>query len=199
MRSIVVTDGGSNAIAWASFALALCAFAFSVYWSKRTEKRLSLDEYWFRQIVAPKCVTPIIEFHDYWLAELARIENDPFDLERSKEVIDALQRHKNKIENSVWVVRIFSPKFQKTCYEEFEVLEDSFAQQFGDVAFHGKDLSEACSSLRQSLGNIAVKLLARTADLHGSALKPQKEQGTSLWRRTAGTLGKLLTDLSKRV
>ena len=183
MRTVVVTEGGTELIAWGSFALALCAFAFSVYWSRRTERRLSLDEYWFRQIVAPKCVSPIIEFHDYWLAELSKIESATLNIKLYRQTIGTLQTQKSALENSVWIVRMFSPDFQQSCYKELEGLEDAFASKLGAVVLNGADMDEACSALRQHVSESAVTLLSRAAHIHGNALKPRGKLGTSWLKR----------------
>lgn len=163
---------GADWTSWASLVVAAFALGFTIYWSRRTERRMYLDEYWFRQVVAPKCVNPVIEFHDVWLLRIGSLTGTKIDLDEFQNLMGDLQAHKSSLENSVWITRIFSKTFFLECSKNLERVEDSFADELGNVLLKKSSLEAAQSALKASVGDAAVSILANAAKIHGNVKAP---------------------------
>ena len=189
MRGIVVSGGGSSDfLAYASLAVALAAFVFTAYWSRRTERRLHLDEYWFRQLVAPKCIVPIMEFHDAWLAKMERIDF-PLPPDALRELVSEYQRARVGVLDGAWISKIFTGDFYANCSEALDAIEDSLVDNLHKVATGAKDATAARAELRILLGEMIVRVLARAAEIHGGNHRPVSLSSGNLLQRLCLKLG----------
>lgn len=192
MDGSIVSNGasGSDMLAWGGLAIAALALLLTAYWNRRSEKRLFLDEFWFRQVVAPKCIAPVIEFHDGWLAKVDSLDASDTDAKSLQALMSELQRTRLTIEHSAWITRIFSGTYYVEACRTLDLVEDSFAQELlVGVLGKGNNLSVAKSAIKASLSDSAVHILAIAATIHGGNLKPAVAgRPKRLWQRVLGRI-----------
>lgn len=178
MDRIVIAQGGTgpDMTSWVSLAVALAALLWTAYWNRRSEKRGYLDEYWFRQIVAPKCINPILGFHDGWLAKVESINGAQLSQLFVQNLLSDFQKEKSVVLNLTWVARIFSSGFYAKCCEFLDSVEDTFADELGRVLVSRQALSQAQASMKASLADASVGILQEAAKIHGGTLSPRKTQ-----------------------
>jgi hypothetical protein len=165
--------GNQGWISLVSLAVALAAVIWTAYWNRRSERRGYLDEYWFRQIVAPKCINPILGFHDAWLARVDSLNRNKVNQASVQSLLSDFQKEKSVVLNSTWVARIFSTGFYARCCELLDAAEDTFAIELGAVLVSRQVLSQAQASMKVSLADASVGILQEAAKIHGGALRPR--------------------------
>lgn len=172
MENVVITEG-SGATSWVSLFIAALALGITIYWNKRSERRSYLDAYWFRQVVAPKCIDPVLGFHDSWLRQLERLNDTPVDAAFATDMLSRFQREKSALLDATWVAQIFSLNFYRDACLLLDEAEDAFAANLGEVVLGRRQLSQAQAAMKKALADAAVGVLAEAAHIH-DGLKPRE-------------------------
>lgn len=185
MSRIIIAEGASGveATVWVSLLLAFGTLVWTAYWNRRTERRAYLDEYWFRQVVAPKCISPILALHDDWLSKIDNMPKASWGQSLVQGMIADFQKDMSQLLNSVWIARIFSSDFYSDCCNYLYAVEDSFANEFGHVLVGTQQVSLAKEAMKQSLGDASVRMLSRAASIHGGKLEAGKVSDSSSGKR----------------
>ena len=173
-KSIVFQSGSSSdEAAWIALAVALLTLVLTSYWNWRAERRSFLDEFWFRQIIAPKCVDPIMDFHREWLIKIDAINTNSISVKFVKGILSDVQKDMTAVSDSAWIAGMFSSIYYGKCCESLDVVEDVFATELGKLVVSANNIEAAKSSMKKSIGDAAVKILSEAATMHGSKLKPR--------------------------
>ena len=172
METISIVTGNSDwdPLPWVSLLVGIGAVVFTIYWNFRAERRAYMDEYWFRQIVAPKCVDPILAFHESWSLKVRNLDAS-LDIESVKKLLFDFQLDKALVLDGTWVSRIFSRTFYSDCCNALDEVEDVFAVELGRLVLDGNRLSAVHVRLRDSLGSASARVLFLAAQIHDGKLR----------------------------
>ncbi|HEL3007235.1 TPA: hypothetical protein UM358_001041 [Stenotrophomonas maltophilia] len=173
MRNIVIGNtGGVEPVSLVALVVSLLTLAFTVYWNFRSERQSYSDSYWFRTVVGPKCVEPIIAFRDCWSAKFAAVEGC-ISIDEYRAIVGEFQVDKAKLEDSLWISRIFGPKIFKECSSLLEQLEDSLADKLARLIVADAGKGRVAADLANQLMNCSVGMLSSIAKTHSGGLKVQ--------------------------
>lgn len=189
MKNIVLAApaDGMDVTALVSLFIAVIALISTFYWNRRVERRSYLDEFWFRQVVAPNCIDPVIKFHGCWVDRIDGIRSGKVDANFIRRFVSDFQLAKSTVLDSSWVAKIFSKVFYEKSCRYLDKTEDVFAEQLAAVLINRQSLSQAQAEMKAILGDASVGILSEAAAIHGGRLKPQKLKTRNWFGRAAAT------------
>lgn len=182
-----VTEGSSalDVIAIGTLVVAILALLWTAYWNRRSERRSYLDEFWFRQVVAPKCIDPVLSLNDVWAARVDNVTAANVTHAFVMRFLSDFQNDKAKVIGATWVSRIFKSGFYARCCDSLDQVEDVFAREFDNIVTGRQSLDQAKASMKFALGGAAIDILSDAAKMHGGTLQPRQNSASprrSLWR-----------------
>ncbi len=195
MRGIVISGAGSSGdlLAYASLLVSMLTLMFTAYWSRRSERRSHLDEYWFKQLVSPKCVEPVVQFHDRWMSNLA-LEIRADDRGWVENFLSKFHDERGALQEGAWVSRIFAGDYYDYCCSQMDSVEDAFVESIYRMSTGVQQIAATRSDMRSALGDATVQILAHAARIHGGNYAPVGQPdslstGKGLMSRLIGIAG----------
>lgn len=172
MKNLVINEASSadGILSLLAVVVSVGALVFTVYWNFRAEKQGYTDSYWFRVVVGPKCVEPIVAFRDKWNVRVAELQSE-MSLERYRSIVGELQVDRAALEDSLWISKIFGPTIFSECTAVLDSLEDSFANKLVKLIVMQGTVGRVSTDLSNDILTSSVKMLASIAKIHASGLK----------------------------
>jgi len=173
MRGIVISGGGGSTeyVAYASMLVSLLVFIFTIYWSRRSERRAHLDDYWFKQLIVPKCIAPVADFHDEWMSKIDSA-NSSMDRDAITRFISEFQLKRSKLQEGAWISRIFAGNYYDFCCQQLDGVEDALVDSLHKMSTGVLDETRLRADVRLALGSAVVEILANAANIHGGNYRP---------------------------
>lgn len=161
----------SDAIALGALVVSIFSIAVSFFLSRRQERRGYMDEFWFREVFAPSCVEPLIEFRAIWEKKLSAIGSGGVERSLGQSFVDSLGGDIADLLRKIWIARIFDGDFYSACEEEMEKLEDVFAEKLGAAQWAtASRRAPVMPELVDCVTAACSRLLQRAAEMHGKGL-----------------------------
>lgn len=122
-------------VVYIPFVISIVALSFSVYQffvsrsdRKRDRDRLRDDDFWFRKIIVPICLDPLIRFMSEQSLKLRSIKEAPLSPAGEKQeypqFLQAFKRGKNEIVSQCLILELFDGKLYEAIAEKLDGLED---------------------------------------------------------------------------
>lgn len=128
---IYIYGGGHvNWITVTSLAIAALTILSTLYWNIRSERRGYLDQFWFREIFAPSCVTPVIKLREDWVKKISNMSLKPQDA-AVRNALSAFAGDKARVLRSLWLSKIFFKNYYLDACAALDNTEDEIANAFG--------------------------------------------------------------------
>lgn len=171
MSSIMlVSEQDADLVAWLALVVAFITLAWTIYWERVSARRRQIDEYWYRQIVGPNCVEPIIAFLNKWIDELLVHGANP-----PAATLDAMYTtfctEKESLLSKLWLSKLFSNSFYDEAEETFDQVEDVFAEELTRSHAHANkptlspgNVQVVREKLIESATNLLVSAAAKQSD-----------------------------------
>jgi hypothetical protein len=174
MDTLVIGGSSSSTdfIAVLALLVSIVSVIATVILSRRQEKRGYMDEFWFREIFAPSCVTPIIDFRAKWEQRLAAVGDASINQKKGKELVNEIGSDCAALLQKVWVAKLFEGDFYAFCEEELDQMEDEFAQVLGAAQLRsGKVKGVTAPTITEGITVVCARILQRAASIHGQGLR----------------------------
>ncbi len=165
-------EKGGDPTALVALLVAIATLGWTIYWERTSARRRLIDEYWYRQIVGPNCVTPIIDFLNSWIDRLPELGVAP-SVTKVDEAYEAFCAEKNVLLSKLWLSKLFSDSFYEDAEQAFDDVEDVFAQELSNFYAHKKKRSLPEGNLllvREKLIGNATNLLVKAAGAQADKL-----------------------------
>jgi len=174
MDNLLIQEGSSSSdvFALAALVVSIISVVATVLLSRRQERRGYMDEFWFREIFAPSCVMPLIEFRAKWEKNLSAVGNSNIGHSVGQKFVDAMGEDVAEILQKIWIARVFNGDFYGFCEVELEHLEDAFAKKLGAAQWQKAAAPvPVAPELVDCVTSVCARLLQRTAVMHGEGLR----------------------------
>jgi hypothetical protein len=163
---------GPDVTAVVALVVSAMAFAASWYWSRRAEKRSYLDQFWFREVMAPGCFTAVMTFRDTTIAHLNTYVGQKVDGSLLKSVVNQAQSGVASIIDAMWVARIFRGKFYADGSEAIQKIEDVLASSLGSLLGAEAVLTkDVAATIGDKVTDICLQVLQLGVSLHSTRLR----------------------------
>jgi hypothetical protein len=139
-----VASGGDAVLASWSFVIALLSLLWTALWSWWTFKRGHIRDYWFKEVIAPRTVVPLLAFSEEWLVRIRALQGSTDGAHAAQE-LGVFGEAKDKLLAQIWISKfLFEKLYSETC-DQFDVVEDSLVTASG-VVFLRNELGDNVSA-----------------------------------------------------
>lgn len=164
--TVVIESSSSGFVDLAGWITALAVFIgllWNIYWSRISAKNAHRHEFWFKRVIAPRCIEPIINlYNDYIINLHSRFFQEDSSREMRK-FIHEFQNAKNKVIGEVWISNIFDQNYYNLCCRCLDDVEDALAMKFSESQEMSEPLTLAQKSSIKRFSNDKMLLLLRAA------------------------------------
>lgn len=173
MTQLTIQGGGdTDPVALVSLVISLFALCASWYWSSRAEKRSYLDQFWFREVMAPGCFRSVMKFRDDTISRLNACVGQKVDGEMLKRLVNEAQVDVAAIIDSMWVAKIFRGKFYRNGSEAIQKVEDILAESLGKLLGSSADFrKEHVEIIGARVTQVCLHVLNLGVKLHSTRLR----------------------------
>ncbi len=168
----IVGESQSGWLSVVSLIVAVFSVIFTMYWNWRAERREYLDKFWFREIFAPSCLSPVIRLRTDWVKRFSQMGACPESSMLSKALSD-FAGDKEAVLRSLWLSKLFFKDYYKNACAALDHAEDAMAAAFGTWVLKGGQRSGSCPPLAEvsaAISNSCMEVVRLAAVLHGKRL-----------------------------
>lgn len=143
-----VNGGGVDPVACLALIVSIGTLGWTVWCEFTGAGRRRADEYWYRSVLAPNCIEPLIDLMNEYVAALATLNTD-MTFEESQAFCDSFAQKKERLLARLWISKLFSSEYYDQACLELDHIDDFFVQTFGAFFMRGKSAEQIdFSSLR---------------------------------------------------
>jgi hypothetical protein len=169
---LIGAPAGADPTAWVALLLSVSVFAWTIWNEYASARRRQADEYWYRRILGPNCIEPLVEFLNDHINRLQLINVGSLTAEASRDFCADFAQRKEALLAKLWISRLFSADYYDFACRRLDDVEDIMSSTFGSwlvkpaVAAQG-DLVE----LREQAITRVTEVLAMAAKIRMSGLR----------------------------
>jgi hypothetical protein len=163
--------GAASLLATFSLIIALFSLGYTIYSGRRRERRAYLDEFWFRQIIAPSCVDPTLVLRKKWNPQLQGLVNKKLTKANCQNLTRQLQDEIDAAIDSAWVASLFEGDLYEGVERALESINDDIAKTISLASLNDKVLSvDVVSDLCNGLSKNCMSVLQCAVKANASKL-----------------------------
>ncbi len=170
-----VTISGENVqgiMGWIAIAIALSSLIWTFHSNRRTERRSYRDNYWFREVLAPSCLNPVLALRETWRVKIHSLFGVSIDGALLRTFVSDLQSETAALIASMWVARIFDGTFYQSAATALGKIEDAVTNIMFEYLKRGLPCDQSgVDKMVDALTEQCLMVLQFAATLHASNMK----------------------------
>lgn len=170
---------GVDIVACVALLISIGTLVWTIWNEYSSVQRRRADEYWYRQVLGPNCIEPLVKLLNDHIDDLQRVDTEKLTIEESRNFEAKFCFRKEELIAKLWLSHLFSASYYQLASDELDGIEDGMAGKFGAWFYSAKaDRQADMLSLREDAIRRVTHILANAADM-----RLRSFGGTSRWWR----------------